>query len=136
MTPCTVTTGFFVLRRCGRPPVAGCPACGRPICATHVAEHGFCPDCAAQRGFFGNPQASSSHHRHAFGLGLAEHPEWQLKDSNGAVVYVGTRVAGDFGDPSFFAVLNSFDRAPFDPDSGDETDYDADGGGDDSLVDS
>jgi hypothetical protein len=114
MTPCTVTTGFFVLRRCGRPPVAGCPACRRPICAIHVAEQGLCPDCAAQRGFFGNPQAGSSHHRRGFRSASAR----------------------DFGDASMLRILNSFDRAPFDPDSGDETDYDADGGGDDSLVDS
>ena len=38
MTPCAVTTGFFVLRRCGRPAVAACPSCGRPICAQHVGN--------------------------------------------------------------------------------------------------
>jgi hypothetical protein len=114
MTICTVTTGFFVLRRCGRPPVAGCPACGRPICATHVADAGLCPECAARRGFLGNPHASSSHHRRGF---------YQHSSQ-------------EFGDANIFAMLNAFDRAPFDPDAGDETDYDADGGGDDSLVDS
>jgi hypothetical protein len=114
VTPCTVVTGFFVLRRCGRPPVAGCPDCRRPICATHVAEQGLCPDCAARRGFFGHPASSSSHHRRGFRSSSSR----------------------DFGDASMFAVLNEFDRAPFDP-GGAETDYDADGGGeDDRLVDS
>lgn len=112
MTPCTVTTGFFVLRRCGRPAVAGCPACGRPICAAHVADGGMCPDCAAQRGHFGHPQASSSHHRRGF----------------------YSHSSQDFGDANMFAMLNAFDREPFDPGNGGETDYDADG--DDSLVDS
>lgn len=112
---CTVTTGFFVLRRCGRPAVAACPACGRPICANHVAEAGLCPDCAAARGFFGHRQAASSRHRRAF----------------------FTQTGTDFGDVAMFTRFDNFDRAPFDPGNGGETEYDADGGdGDDSLVDS
>jgi hypothetical protein len=117
MTPCTVTTGFFVLRRCGRPAVAGCPACGRPICVNHIADGGMCPECAAARGLLHHPQAAAARHRRGF-----------LSHSS-----------ADFGDASMFQFLDSFDRAPFDPDNGGETDYDADGdadGGDDSLVDS
>jgi hypothetical protein len=115
MTVCTVTTGFFVLRRCGRPPVAGCPACGRPLCAIHIADAGLCPECAAQRGYLGNPHASSAHHRRGF------------FSSSGH----------DFGDVALFQRLDDFDRAPFDPGAGGETEYDADGGdGDDRLVDS
>lgn len=50
MTPCTVTTGFFLLGRCGRPAVAACPGCGRAICAEHAVQGGYCPACAAQAG--------------------------------------------------------------------------------------
>ncbi len=109
---CTVTTGFFVLRRCGRPVVASCPACRRPLCTNHIADAGLCPECAAQRGYLGHPQASSSHHRRGF----------------------FTSTSRDFGDHHMFSMLNAFDRAPFDPDNGAETDYDAEG--DDRLVDS
>lgn len=109
---CTVTTGFFVLRRCGRPGVAACPACGRPLCATHIADGGLCPECAAARGLLGHPQAAASHRRRGF----------------------YTASGHDFGDLSLFSMLDAFDRAPFDPGNGNETEYDADG--DDSLVDS
>jgi hypothetical protein len=115
MTVCTVTTGFFVLRRCGRPVVAGCPACGRPLCVNHVADGGLCPECAAARGHLGHPNAASSHHRRGF----------------------FTTSAHDFGDVTMFSMLDRFDRAPFDPGNGGGTDYDADGGDDDDrLVDS
>ncbi|WP_153532020.1 hypothetical protein [Actinomadura macrotermitis] len=46
MTPCDVTTGFFVLARCGRPAVVGCPRCGRPVCDRHAGPQGLCPECA------------------------------------------------------------------------------------------
>ncbi|MBW8485796.1 hypothetical protein [Actinomadura parmotrematis] len=46
MTPCDVTTGFFVLGHCGRPAVAGCPSCGKPVCAHHAGPDGLCPECA------------------------------------------------------------------------------------------
>ena len=114
MTVCTVTTGFFVLRRCGRPVVAGCPACGRPLCVNHLADGGLCPECAAQRGHLRHPQAASSHHRRGF-FSHSSH---------------------DFGDMTMFTIFDAFDRAPFEPDAGGETDYDADGDGDDNLVDS
>jgi hypothetical protein len=110
---CTVTTGFFVLRRCGRPPVATCPACGRPLCMNHIADAGLCPECAATQGYLGHPQASSSHHRRGFFMSSAQ----------------------DFSDASLFNMFNMFDRAPFDPGAGGHTEYDDDSD-DDSLVDS
>jgi len=67
---------------------------------------------------FGHPSAAAAGRRRGFRAGSAS----------------------DFGDATLFSALDSFDRAPFDPGDGDETDYsadgDADGGGDDSLVDS
>ncbi|WP_030165851.1 hypothetical protein [Spirillospora albida] len=52
MTPCTVTTGFFVLGRCGRPSVADCPRCRRRVCAEHAdPQSGTCPECAAAQGY-------------------------------------------------------------------------------------
>jgi hypothetical protein len=115
MSVCTVTTGFFVLRRCGRPAVAACPACGRPLCTNHVADAGLCPECAAQRGYLRHPQAAWSHHRRGF----------------------FTASSHDFGDMGMFTALDEFDRAPFDPGAGGETEYDADGSDDDDeLVDS
>ncbi|WP_018655992.1 hypothetical protein [Actinomadura flavalba] len=51
MTPCGVTTGFFVLGHCGQPAVAGCPGCGQPVCGAHVSAQGFCPECVARQGY-------------------------------------------------------------------------------------
>ncbi len=52
VTPCTVTTGFFVLGRCGRPSVADCPRCRRRVCAEHAdPQSGTCPECAAAQGY-------------------------------------------------------------------------------------
>src|SRR4051812_32308443 len=42
-------------------------------------------------------------YQHAFGLEPGEHPEWALHDSRGKVVYVGSRVAADFGNADFRA---------------------------------
>ena len=45
-------------------------------------------------------------HQHAYGLeadDLALHPEWQLKDGSNTPLYIGTRPAGDFGNPAFRA---------------------------------
>jgi hypothetical protein len=80
----------------------------------HIADAGLCPECAARQGYLGHPQASSSHHRRGFFAASS----------------------ADFGDHSLFSMLNAFERAPIDPNNGGETDYDADGSEDDSLVDS
>ncbi|SNR48036.1 hypothetical protein SAMN06265355_10392 [Actinomadura mexicana] len=48
---CTVTTGFFVLGRCGRSAVATCPQCGRPVCGAHAGPNALCPECAAAQGY-------------------------------------------------------------------------------------
>ncbi|WP_433476887.1 hypothetical protein ACQPZP_07415 [Spirillospora sp. CA-142024] len=51
MTRCTVTTGFFVLGRCGQTAVAACPQCARPVCAVHAGPGGLCPECAMAQGY-------------------------------------------------------------------------------------
>lgn len=112
MTPCAVTTGFFTLGRCGQMAVAGCPACGRGICADHVADGGLCPECAATRGQAGHPAAVVAKRRRAF----------------------RSRTAHEYHDATWYASLDTFDRAAFEPDAAADTDYLDDG--DDALVDS
>ena len=107
MNPCTVTTGFFVLagaagRRRRRARRAG----ARSARATSPTA-GLCPECAAARGFFGHPQAA-------------------VVATTGARFTQRSRT--DFGDPRCSRGFDTFDRAPFDPGDGGETDYDADGG--------
>jgi hypothetical protein len=113
MTPCGVTTGFFVLRRCGNPAVTGCAQCRRPLCQTHVADGGLCPECAAARGFRTHPAAGAAYHRRTF-YGHTSHI---------------------YHDSSFYNSLDYYDRAPFDPDAAANAEY---GSGEDSddLVDS
>lgn len=112
MTPCAVTTGFFTLARCGQMAVAGCPACGRAICADHVADGGLCPECAAARGAAGHPAATVAHRRRAF----------------------RSRTAQLYHDTAWYGGLDDFDRAAFEPEAAADTDYLDDG--DDALVDS
>jgi hypothetical protein len=114
MIGCAVTTGFFVLRRCGAPAVSACALCRRPLCGAHVADAGLCPECAAARGYHGHPAAAAAHHRRSF----------------------YSRGSHDYGDAAFYQTLDAYDRAPFDPGAAGETDYDADSGASDSLVDS
>ena len=61
MNRCMVTTGFFVLGRCGRNPVATCGSCGRPVCDRHVMPDGLCAECATA---------------HGYGRGDPYHPFW------------------------------------------------------------
>jgi hypothetical protein len=114
MIDCGVTTGFFVLRRCGAPPVTVCARCRRPLCQTHVAEGGLCPECAAAQGPSAHPAAATAHHRRSF--------------------YHTT--SRGFRDATFYSSLDAFDRAAFDPHASANDDYDADDGPDGDLVDS
>ncbi|MFI6518491.1 hypothetical protein ACIBF1_23245 [Spirillospora sp. NPDC050679] len=50
MNRCAVTSGFFVLGRCGRPAARPCARCERPLCAEHVRLGELCPECAAAQG--------------------------------------------------------------------------------------
>ncbi|WP_051468345.1 hypothetical protein [Actinomadura oligospora] len=53
---CSLLSGFFVLRRCGRPAAGACPSCGRPVCPEHFGSDGLCPECSRQ-------VADSAYHR-------------------------------------------------------------------------
>ena len=48
--PCQMSVGFFTLRPCGAPAVAGCGRCGRPVCGAHrvAAAVPLCIECAAR----------------------------------------------------------------------------------------
>jgi len=112
MMPCAVTTGFFVLRRCGRRAVAGCPRCGRPLCQSHVADHGLCPECAAALDDATHPAARRARHRRSF----------------------RSHSSRTFTDTDLYTELDTFDRAPFEPGAAGSEDYADDGG--DSMMDS
>ncbi|GAA4604683.1 hypothetical protein BJY16_005102 [Actinoplanes octamycinicus] len=112
MTPCTVTTGFFTLGKCGVMAVAGCPACQRPLCAGHITESGLCPECAAARNQVGHPAAAAAYRRR-----MHRH-----------------RTAGEYQDAGWYAGFDAYDRSAFDPGAGAQQDYLDDG--DDALVDS
>ena len=112
MTPCAVTTGFFTLGKCGQMAVAGCPSCGRALCADHVAEGGLCPECAAARNQFSHPASVSAFRRRR---------HRQASSQN-------------YSDPIWYTTFDSYDRAAFDPGAGANQDYLDDG--DDALVDS
>ncbi|SDT23412.1 hypothetical protein [Actinoplanes derwentensis] len=112
MTPCAVTTGFFTLGKCGQMAVAGCPSCGRALCADHVADGGLCPECAAARNQFAHPASASAFRRRRFRQASSQ----------------------NYSDPIWYTTFDSYDRAAFDPAAGANQDYRDDG--DDALVDS
>lgn len=96
VTPCSVTTGFFVLGRCGQAAVASCPQCHQPICGRHVDVNGLCPSCAAAAGYGANDPHD---------------PRW-----------VGTyrryhyhRTSQTYSDTAWYAGMDSYDRGTFNP---------------------
>ncbi|MFI6594738.1 hypothetical protein ACIBHX_00745 [Nonomuraea sp. NPDC050536] len=112
MTPCLVSTGFFVLGRCGRPAVAGCGRCGRPICGQHDAG-GLCPECATAQGY-GSPYD----------------PFWTSGYRTGYYHSSST----SYSDPTWYGTFDDYDRGAFDPDDqGDFGEGDFDYGGDDFV---
>jgi hypothetical protein len=113
MTPCTATTGFFVLGRCGRPAVTQC-RCGRPVCSRHVESEGLCSECAAAQGY-ADP----------YGRGWARgYRRRYYQDSS-----------QQYQDPMWYSSFDSYDRDSFDVGGG--FDYgDFDGGGGNDWVDS
>lgn len=112
MTPCAVTTGFFTLGKCGQMAVAGCPQCGRALCADHVADGGLCPECAAAGNQVGHPAAAAAQRRRAY-----RH-----------------RTAEEYRDALWYTSFDAYDRAAFDPGAAAARDFLDDG--DDALVDS
>lgn len=109
MSTCTVTMGFFVLRRCSGFAVAWCARCRRQLCAAHVAEAGLCPECAAGHGYGAQPggsaAAAAAHHRRAF----------------------RARSATTYNDPFWYSSFDDYDRAAFAPGAGGGRDHDRGG---------
>ncbi|MDL4772640.1 hypothetical protein [Actinomadura xylanilytica] len=95
MTRCTVTTGFFVLGRCGRPSVAACPQCARPVCDEHAAgPNGLCPECAAAQGY-------GSHDAHD--------PGW----AGGYRRHFYQSTSSTYQDRAWYSSFDSYDRGSF-----------------------
>ncbi|WP_219471701.1 hypothetical protein [Nonomuraea rhizosphaerae] len=100
MTPCMVSTGFFVLGRCGRASVTGCAGCGRPVCDRHVSGDRLCPECATARGY-GSPYD----------------PMW----SYGYRRETYYTTSSSYQDPGLYGDFDAYDRGAFDP--GDQGDF-------------
>jgi hypothetical protein len=93
VNPCTVTTGFFLLRGCGRPAVAGCARCGRGMCQGHAAQNGgICPECSA-------PATEDFYH-----------PYW----TDGYRRRYYTESASAYNDPYWYSTFDTYDRGAFD----------------------
>lgn len=108
VTRCAVTTGFFVLGRCGRAAAASCPRCGRPVCGDHAGPDGLCPECAAAQGY---------------GTQDPHHPSW----AGGYRRHYYRHSSQAYGDTSWYSSFDQYDRGAFNP--GD--DYSAGGWGPD-----
>lgn len=117
VTRCTVTTGFFVLGRCGQAAVASCPHCARPVCAAHAAPGGMCPECAMARGY---------------GTQDPHHPAW----TGGYRRHYYHRSSQTYSDTYWYSSFDEYDRGAFNP--GDDYSYGGDWGpdGDTGFVDS
>lgn len=112
MTPCLVSTGFFVLGRCGRPAVAGCGRCGRPVCDQHVGA-GLCPECAAAQGY-----------------GTPYDPYWATGYRSSYYHASST----SYSDPTWYGTFDDYDRGAFDPGAQDDFgEGDFDYGGEDFV---
>ena len=112
MNRCAMTTGFFVLGRCGQPAVAACPQCGRAVCAGHAGQGGICPGCAAAQGY---------------GTQDPHHPSWT--DGYRRLYYRSS--SREYHDTSWYASFDEYDRGAFNP--GDQYSYGGDWGPDDDT---
>lgn len=113
VTRCSVTTGFFVLGRCGEAAVTACPQCARPACAAHAGPDGLCPSCAAAR---------------RYGRRDPHDPSW-------TVIYRRSyyeRSSRDYRDPLWYTTFDEYDRGAFNPGDdwahGGDWDHDDDAG--------
>jgi hypothetical protein len=110
VTPCTATTGFFVLGHCGRAAVTGCGRCGRAICAEHADPRGLCPECAGALGY-ADPYG----------------PSW----ARGYRRTYYQQTSYDYGDPGWYSSFDDHDRGGFESGGDDGFDIGGDVGGDD-----
>lgn len=112
VTRCTVTTGFFVLGRCGRQAVAACGQCGRPVCAEHAAATGVCPECLAAQGY-------GAHDPHD--------PSW----ARGRRRHYYQSSGHAYQDAAWYSSFDQYDRGAFNP--GDDYSHGGDWGTDDDT---
>ncbi len=112
-----VTTGFFVLGKCGRASASYCPQCRRPVCGEHQGPSALCPECAAALG-----QGAQDPHD----------PRWAQSYRRW---YYG-RSSQQYSDSGWYSAFDAYDRNAFEPGSdyasGGDYDFDSDSG----LVDS
>lgn len=109
-TACRVTTGFFVLGRCGRPAATMC-RCGRPVCPQHVDAHGLCPECAAAQGY----ESNNPYDR-----------EWTRRYRRRS----RERTSGEYQDSSWYVAFDAYDRGAFNPEGAYGPEYEGDHGPD------
>ncbi|MFG2085084.1 hypothetical protein [Spirillospora sp. NPDC048824] len=115
MTRCSVTTGFFVLGRCGQVAAASCAQCRRAVCAAHAAyaaQGALCPECAAAQGY-GTPDP--------------HHPSW----AGGYRRHYYRRSSQVYSDVHWYSSFDAFDRGAFNP--GDDYSQGGDWGADDDT---
>jgi hypothetical protein len=112
-----VTTGFFVLGRCGRPSASWCPQCRRPLCGHHQGPNGLCPECAAAQGY----EAQDPHD-----------PRWAQSYRRRHY----QRTSQTYSDPGYYSSFDSYDRGAFEPGNDYSSGGDYDYGDDSGLVDS
>ncbi|XRQ05614.1 hypothetical protein ACN3XK_55080 [Actinomadura welshii] len=112
MTRCTVTTGFFVLGRCGQAAAASCLRCSRAVCAAHAGQGGLCPECAAAQGY---------------GAQDPHDPSWV----GGYRRAYYERTSRTYRDPNWYAMFDQYDRGAFNP--GDDWSHGGDWGPDDDT---
>lgn len=108
-TACRVTTGFFVLGRCGRPAVTMC-GCGRPVCAEHAGPNGLCPECAAAQGYGVDPYDRAWTRRYR-------------RQSR-------QRTSSEYRDDDWFYGFDAYDRGAFNPENAYGPEYEGDHGPD------
>ncbi|WP_233526030.1 hypothetical protein [Actinomadura spongiicola] len=112
VTRCHVTTGFFVLGRCGQAAAASCARCVRPVCAAHAGPGGLCPECAAAQGY-----GTHDPHEPSWTAGYRRH---YYQSSSHA-----------YADATWYASFDEYDRGAFDP--GDDYAHGGDWGPDDDT---
>jgi hypothetical protein len=107
VTPCFVTTGFFVLGRCGRQAVMPCANCGREVCETHIDGNGLCPECAAGSDYENGDSGDS------YSSSWTEDYRREYYEDSG----------NEYQDQGWYSSFNEYDRTPFDPNAAGDPDY-------------
>jgi hypothetical protein len=113
-----VTSGFFVLGRCGRAAAAPCARCGRPTCQEHYGPSGLCPECLVAAG-----QGSDDRYDE----------RWVWGYRRGFY----SRSSQTYNDTTWYSAFDAYDRGAFNPGQGHSPgDYDYGSDDDAGFVDS